>query len=443
MIGRRIPPSTDEADKPKGFDDYELRLGDIMRGERATLAKSLLDVQRELKIKASYIAAIENADVSAFETPGFVAGYVRSYARYLGLDPEWAFRRFCDEAKFTVVHGMSSAASGPRTSRPKIEYSEPLANPNAIFVPRGASFWSGIQPSAIGSVAVLLVLIGGIGYGGWTVLQEVQKVQLAPIDQAPVVTADLDPLQAGATGPGGGSGGDLAELAGLPGDDTLPQAPDTLDRLYRPEALDVPVLVARDGPIAAIDPRTVGALAGAEPIGLVPKRRTALIVRTPDGLDGDAWPLNVQLAGPLDGLRARLLLAGWEPQATGGWTGLLQTLDKDARPRSLPVLPATHLGRAEALVLVRRGEDPARKRVLRLWATPVRLQPGDRPLWIGTVQELRFARRLDFFSYWQAQPEDPALLEALQRDVTGLETRLEPRGDDDQPVLRMRAPGDD
>ena len=263
MIGRRIPPSTDEADKPKGFDDYELRLGDIMRGERATLAKSLLDVQRELKIKASYIAAIENADVSAFETPGFVAGYVRSYARYLGLDPEWAFRRFCDEAKFTVVHGMSSAASGPRTSRPKIEYSEPLANPNAIFVPRGASFWSGIQPSAIGSVAVLLVLIGGIGYGGWTVLQEVQKVQLAPIDQAPVVTADLDPLQAGATGPGGGSGGDLAELAGLPGDDTLPQAPDTLDRLYRPEALDVPVLVARDGPIAAIDPRTVGALAGA------------------------------------------------------------------------------------------------------------------------------------------------------------------------------------
>ena len=30
----------------KGFDDYELKLGDIMRGERATLGKSLLDVQR-------------------------------------------------------------------------------------------------------------------------------------------------------------------------------------------------------------------------------------------------------------------------------------------------------------------------------------------------------------------------------------------------------------
>ncbi len=61
-----------------------------MRGERATMGKTLLDVQRELKIKAAYIAAIENADPSAFETPGFIAGYVRSYARYLGMDPEWA-----------------------------------------------------------------------------------------------------------------------------------------------------------------------------------------------------------------------------------------------------------------------------------------------------------------------------------------------------------------
>ena len=69
----------------KGFDDYELKLGDIMRGERATLGKSLLDVQRELRIKASYVSAIENCDAEVFETPGFIAGYVRSYAKYLGL----------------------------------------------------------------------------------------------------------------------------------------------------------------------------------------------------------------------------------------------------------------------------------------------------------------------------------------------------------------------
>ena len=71
MIGRltqRKQKTHEQSSQPKGFDDYELRLGDMMRGERATMGKSLLDVQRELRIKASYIAAIENADPTVFDT---------------------------------------------------------------------------------------------------------------------------------------------------------------------------------------------------------------------------------------------------------------------------------------------------------------------------------------------------------------------------------------
>lgn len=258
MIGRRSKPSADEAGKPKGFDDFELRLGDVLRGERATLSKSLLDVQRELRIKASYIAAIENCDIAAFDTPGFIAGYVRSYARYLGVDQDWAFERFCAEANFTVAHGMSAAASGAVTAaRRKKDYDEPLANPNASFVPRSASFFSGFESRAFGSIAVLVALISGIGYGGWMVLQEVQRVQLAPIDQAPGVQAELDPLTSAAGMPQTGQGEEL--LALLPGADSQPD-PEALSRLYRPQALDAPVLVPRDGPIASIDPRTVGVL---------------------------------------------------------------------------------------------------------------------------------------------------------------------------------------
>ena len=56
MTGRKdTPDHVSEASDLLGFDDFELCLGDIMRGERATLGKSLLDVQRELKIKATYI----------------------------------------------------------------------------------------------------------------------------------------------------------------------------------------------------------------------------------------------------------------------------------------------------------------------------------------------------------------------------------------------------
>jgi membrane-associated phospholipid phosphatase len=154
----------------------------------------------------------------------------------------------------------------------------------------------------------------------------------------------------------------------------------------------------------------------------------------------DAWPLNVQYAGRLDDLRARLLLAGWEDYRTGGWVGLLQTLDKDATPDELPILPSMHEGRAEALVMVRREDDAAGMRVLRLWAGPVRLQPGDVPMWIGTAQELRFTERLDFFSYWQAQPVADGLLQTLAEDAGGLEDALSIRDDDGQPVLRLRPP---
>lgn len=256
MIGRRTFPSTQETDKPKGFDGFELRLGDVMRGERATLSKSLLDVQRELKIKASYIAAIENADLAAFETPGFISGYVRSYARYLGLEPDWAFARFCEESGFVPAHGLAPAASGPKpvaVQKRAAEYGDPLANPNALFVPRGKAMFSHVEPGAVGSVAVLLALVAAIGFGGWSVLQEVQKVRLSPVDQAPVV-AELDPLDNLSQG----------NAITAEADVSLPQI-DALDRLYRPEALDVPVLVARDGPIASIDPQTVGALAGLAP----------------------------------------------------------------------------------------------------------------------------------------------------------------------------------
>ena len=240
--------------QPAGFDDFDLRLGDLMRGERATMGKSLLDVQRELKIKAAYIAAIENADPSAFDTPGFIAGYVRSYARYLNMDPEWAFEKFCAESGFVTAHGMSAEASSNKRHSDAIAVSPPgkdiFASSATPFIPSKDARFSGIEPSAIGSLAVLAVLVCGLGYGGWSILQEVQKVQLAPVEQTPQVISTLDPLA-------GGAG--LLE----PEEDRLalnaPSA-DALDRLYRPQPLEVPVLVARDAPISTLNPGSFGVI---------------------------------------------------------------------------------------------------------------------------------------------------------------------------------------
>jgi hypothetical protein len=249
---RRTKP--EQVVETAGFDAFELRLGDLMRGERATMGKSLLDVQRELKIKAAYIAAIENADPTAFDTPGFIAGYVRSYARYLNMDPDWAFDTFCMESGFATAHGMSEQASGAKPIKAATMALEKdiFATPATPFIPVGDAMFSGVEPRAIGSFAVLIALIGGLGFGGYTLLQAVQKVQLAPVENAPTVVVDIDPLAGGGlTAPDAGV--DVA--AGF-------QAPSTeaLDRLYRPQALDAPVLVPRDGPIANLDPRAGGAL---------------------------------------------------------------------------------------------------------------------------------------------------------------------------------------
>ena len=300
-------PETSQAEEPaklKGFDDFELLLGDIMRGERATLGKSLLDVQRELKIKANYIAAIENTDASAFETPGFIAGYVRSYARYLGLDPEWAFKTFCEEGEFAVAHGMSADASVRRTSKPSSKAStakgekkpahlrDPFIEPSVSYMPKGEAVFAGIEPRAIGSVMVLMVLITGIGYGGWSVLQEVQKVRFTPVDQTPAVLAELDPMTQVVTS---------TDTQGAAADGTagIIASTDNIDRLSRPEALDVPVMVARDGPIAAIDPNSFGIFAPTREVRSAtdePARPDNL----PFAVPGDSSPVTANLAAGLE-----------------------------------------------------------------------------------------------------------------------------------------------
>ncbi|MDP5336004.1 MAG: helix-turn-helix domain-containing protein [Paracoccaceae bacterium] len=306
MIGRRFTRKVEEkVVEPKGFDDYDLRLGDLMRGERATMGKSLLDVQRELRIRAAYIAAIENCDPSAFDTPGFIAGYVRSYARYLNMDPDQAFAAFCAESGFSTAHGMSAAASSARkapVARQAPSVRDPFAAPTTPFAPAKDAFLSQIEPRAVGSTLVLLMLIGTIGYGGWSVLNEVQRVTFAPVENTPDVLSDLDPLQAAPAVPGAAAG-----TAGFAAADSTAARNDALSRMYRPQALDVPVLVARDAPIATIDPSTVGAFADRAPV-----ERTLAAV---EPVTREAQPFGPQMpqvvADPTPGVEMVAVRSAW------------------------------------------------------------------------------------------------------------------------------------
>ena len=106
--------------------------------------------------------------------------------------------------------------------------------------------------AAIGSLLVMVGLIAGLGYGGWAVLQNIQRVQFAPVEELPVAVAEIDPLAVP----------DAASMA-EPGYTDLaePVTATALAELYRQQELEVPILAPRDGPIAALDPDTVGLLA--------------------------------------------------------------------------------------------------------------------------------------------------------------------------------------
>ena len=183
----------------KGYDDYEVRLGDIIRGERATLGKTLADAEADLRIGADYLEAIENADIDRFDTPGFVPGYVRSYADYLGLDPDASYERFCEENDFSLDIAATRTpvkrdGAGPRAAPTGAAAAQvdPVTFEAARRETAGPSLLGRIDAGAIGSVAVLLTIIGLTGYGGWTFFTEMQRVQLSSVEDVPFVQSELD-----------------------------------------------------------------------------------------------------------------------------------------------------------------------------------------------------------------------------------------------------------
>jgi len=226
---------------------------------------------------------------------------VRSYARYLEMDPDKAFASFCEESGFSVAHGMSEAASvvkkPSREERLSGPNRDPFSAPSMPFVPAGEAMWTRIEPGAVGSMLVLVGLISAIGFGGWSVLKEVQRVQYAPVDQTPVVLSDLDPLNAtiDQTAP--------ANVVSSTSDVIVPPSPEAFDRLYRPQALDVPVLVARDAPISTLDPNASGVFTS-------PQAVSDPVVLTADaGNPANAVPQVVET--PTPGLRVVAVRPSW------------------------------------------------------------------------------------------------------------------------------------
>jgi cytoskeleton protein RodZ len=63
-----------------------LQIGQMLREEREERAISLSDVSEALLVRKSVVAALESGSWELLPHQVYVKGYVKQYARYLGMD---------------------------------------------------------------------------------------------------------------------------------------------------------------------------------------------------------------------------------------------------------------------------------------------------------------------------------------------------------------------
>lgn len=80
--------------RPEASAGETTRLGEQLRDARIALGLSIEDMAASLRIRGVYLAALEEGRVRELPAPAYVLGFVRTYARALGLDDDDMVRRF-------------------------------------------------------------------------------------------------------------------------------------------------------------------------------------------------------------------------------------------------------------------------------------------------------------------------------------------------------------
>jgi cytoskeletal protein RodZ len=109
----------------------------------------LYRAERDTKIRARYLAALERGDWKELPGAVYTKGFLRNYALYLGLDPE------------DVLHQW-------RTERGEIRESEPIVVPRPIQAPRQPLVFS---PGVVVAALLTLVVVLFAGYIGMQLLR--------------------------------------------------------------------------------------------------------------------------------------------------------------------------------------------------------------------------------------------------------------------------------
>lgn len=128
-------------------------------------------------------------------------------------------------------------------------------------------------------------------------------------------------------------------------------------------------------------------------------------------------PLNLQVNGQLEAIRADLIAAGWHPPVTASLARSLLWLAPDKPISQLPVLPRSHDGTNADLTLIHADSfaNPDQQWILRLWHSNFINGQNQSPLWLGQITQQRVRNRFGLLRLPNDQAEYSDALYALGR----------------------------
>lgn len=144
-------------------------LGHILREARETKGLTLQEAQAETRISNRYLEALENGDYDRLPTPVHVRGFLRNYARFLGLDPQPLLDRYeygqGNRPKKKVEPLVEQPVVGKPLKEPPTD--QPFFDPVNMEVDTGyGRFRDGNRSEAILRLVIIAALIGLIYLAG-------------------------------------------------------------------------------------------------------------------------------------------------------------------------------------------------------------------------------------------------------------------------------------
>jgi cytoskeleton protein RodZ len=137
-------------------------LGHILREARETKGYTLEDVQDEIRINVRYLKSLEEGEYDALPTPVHVRGFLRNYARFLGLDPQPLLNRYETNMSRSQPKAASLSNGNGRETNPSLRPIDP--NSSVFYDPVNVEVDVGQRrnPESLLRIVIVIALIAAL-----------------------------------------------------------------------------------------------------------------------------------------------------------------------------------------------------------------------------------------------------------------------------------------